>query len=195
MPRSFALGPVSWIRGRGPSGTPTRGPGPCWGWTAGPPSWTAAPAAGFSCTQTYSSNCSVPDPDPDPDPPDPHVFGPPGSGSLYHQAKIVRKTLISTVLWLHGTLIFENDINLPSKSNKQKNFIKNSFLLASWRSMTKTVGSGSGSGCNVWMWMRSSLVVRTSDCQCRSCNSTAWVRSQYPPTQWNLRGGRWSSVE
>jgi hypothetical protein len=50
-------------------------------------------------------------PDPNPDPPDPHVFGPPGStgqrygsgsgsrsGSFYHQAKIVRKTLIPTVL-------------------------------------------------------------------------------------------------
>jgi hypothetical protein len=36
--------------------------------------------------------------DPDPDPPDPHVFGPPGSKSFYHQAKIVRKTLIPTVL-------------------------------------------------------------------------------------------------
>jgi hypothetical protein len=39
----------------------------------------------------------------DPDPPDPHVFGPSGSGStsqrygsgsFYHYAKIVRKTLI-----------------------------------------------------------------------------------------------------
>ncbi len=47
---------------------------------------------------------SVPDPDPNPDP---HVFGPPGSGStslryesgsFYQQAKIVRKTLIPTVL-------------------------------------------------------------------------------------------------
>ncbi len=48
---------------------------------------------------------SVPDPDPNPDPPDPHVFVPPGSGStsrrygsgsgsLYHPAEIVRKTLI-----------------------------------------------------------------------------------------------------
>jgi hypothetical protein len=47
--------------------------------------------------------------DPDPDPPDSHVFGPPGSvsgsisqrygsGSFYHQAKIVRKTLIPTAL-------------------------------------------------------------------------------------------------
>ncbi len=23
----------------------------------------------------------------------------------------------------------------------------------------------------------------------------SWARSQHPPTQWNLRGGRWSSVE
>jgi hypothetical protein len=37
---------------------------------------------------------SVPDPDPNPDP---HVFGPFGSGSFYH-AKIVRKTLIPTIL-------------------------------------------------------------------------------------------------
>ncbi len=36
--------------------------------------------------------------DSDPDPSDPYVFGPPGSGSFYHQAKIVRKTLIPTVL-------------------------------------------------------------------------------------------------
>jgi hypothetical protein len=44
-----------------------------------------------------------------PDPPDPHVFGPPGSGStsqrygsgsgsFYHHAKIVRKTLIPNIL-------------------------------------------------------------------------------------------------
>jgi hypothetical protein len=45
---------------------------------------------------------SVADPDPNP-----HVFGPPGSGSIsqrygsgsfYHHAKIVRKTLIPTIL-------------------------------------------------------------------------------------------------
>jgi hypothetical protein len=48
---------------------------------------------------------SVPDPDPnpDPDPPDPHVFGPPGSGSFCHHAKIVRKTLIPTILRLFLT--------------------------------------------------------------------------------------------
>jgi hypothetical protein len=56
------------------------------------------------------TNCgvftSVADPDPNPDPPDPHVFGPPGSGStsqrygsgsFYHHAKIVRKTLIPII--------------------------------------------------------------------------------------------------
>jgi hypothetical protein len=58
--------------------------------------------------------------DPNPDPPDPHVFGPPGSGStsqmygsgcgscsgsgsFYHHAKIVRKTLIPTFLLLFLT--------------------------------------------------------------------------------------------
>jgi hypothetical protein len=34
----------------------------------------------------------------DPDRPDPHVFVPPGSGSFYYHAKIVRKTLIPTIL-------------------------------------------------------------------------------------------------
>jgi hypothetical protein len=50
-------------------------------------------------------------------------FGPPGSGSLYHHAKIVKKTLIPTVLWLlYDFLSLKNDVNIPSKSNKQKNF-------------------------------------------------------------------------
>ncbi len=46
--------------------------------------------------------------DPDPDPPDPHVFGPPGSGSFYHNAKIVRKTLIPTIWWLFLTFYLWN---------------------------------------------------------------------------------------
>jgi hypothetical protein len=41
---------------------------------------------------------SVADPDLNPDPPDPLVFGPPRS--FYHQAKKVRKTLITTALCL-----------------------------------------------------------------------------------------------
>ncbi len=51
---------------------------------------------------------------PDPDPPDPRVFCPPGSGStsqrygsgsgsFYHHAKIIRKILNPTILWLFLT--------------------------------------------------------------------------------------------
>ncbi len=39
------------------------------------------------------------------------------------------------------------------------------------------------------MRMRSSLVVRESDCQCTQLQRS-WVRSQHPSAQWNLRGGR-----
>jgi hypothetical protein len=58
---------------------------------------------------TPPSSPILPDSVPDPDPPDPHVFGPPGSGStcqrygsgsFYHHAKIVRKTLILYILGL-----------------------------------------------------------------------------------------------
>jgi hypothetical protein len=86
--------------------------------------------------------------------PDPYVFGPTesgsgsirqrygsGSGSVYHQAKIVRKALIPTVQFCDFFMFFlslKNNVNVPSKSNKQKK-------LASVRSMTKIAGSGSGS--------------------------------------------------
>ncbi len=84
------------------------------------------------------------------DTPDQHGFRPPGSGSgsFHHQAKIVRKTLIPTVLWLLLEFLpLKNDVNVPSKSIKQKTFFKKIiFLLASWRSMTKITGSGSESG-------------------------------------------------
>jgi hypothetical protein len=41
-----------------------------------------------------------------------------------HQAKKVRKTLILTVLLLLlDFLSLKNDVNVPSKSHKQKNFI------------------------------------------------------------------------
>ncbi len=115
------------------------------------------------CSLLCSDFSSVADPDPNLDPSDPYVFGPPGSGSgfgsiiqgyesrsgsFYHQAKIVRKTLTpGTALWLlFDFLSLKNDVNVPSKSNKQKSFFKNCFLLASWRSMTKIAGSGSTSG-------------------------------------------------
>ncbi len=85
----------------------------------------------------------------------PYVFGPPGSGSVsprygsgnfYHHAKMVRKTLIPTVLWLlYDLLSLKNDVNVPSKS-KEKNLEKNGFWLAFWRSRTKLAGSGDGCG-------------------------------------------------
>ncbi len=68
-----------------------------------------------------------------------------GSKSFYHLAKIVRKTLISTVLWLRfDFLSLKNDVKVPTKSTMQKNVHKKiRFLLASWRSMMKIEGSGS----------------------------------------------------
>ncbi len=84
-------------------GPPSPGPGP-------PTKPAVRPA---NKQKKCSVSDSVPDPEPnlDPDPPDPHVFGSPGSestsksyasgsGSFDHQAIIVRKTLIPTVLWL-----------------------------------------------------------------------------------------------
>jgi hypothetical protein len=67
-----------------------------------------------------------------PDLEDPYVFGPPRSGSgsirqrygsesgsFYHQAKIIRKTLIPTVWFLlYDFLSLKNEVNVPSKSNK-----------------------------------------------------------------------------
>jgi hypothetical protein len=85
---------------------------------------------------------SVADPDPNPDPPDPRVFGPPGSGSgstsqrygsgsgscsgsrsgsFYHHAKIVKKNLDSSYfVTLFEFLFLKNDVNVASKSHKQK---------------------------------------------------------------------------
>jgi hypothetical protein len=76
----------------------------------------------------------------DQDSEDPHVFGPlglgSGFGSFYHQAKIVRKTLIPNVLWLiYDFLSLKNDVNVPSKSNKQKNLSFPNFhmLTVNWQ--------------------------------------------------------------
>jgi hypothetical protein len=44
------------------------------------------------------------------------------SESFYHQAKIVTKTLIPTFLrLLYDFLLLKNDVNVPSKCNKQRN--------------------------------------------------------------------------
>jgi hypothetical protein len=72
--------------------------------------------------------------DPDPDPPDPRVFGPPGSGStsqrygcgsgsgsFYQHAKNSKKNLDSYYfVTLFDFISLKNDVNVPSKSNKQK---------------------------------------------------------------------------
>ncbi len=71
----------------------------------------------------WLAKISVADPDLNPDPSDTYVLGAPGSGSFYLQAKIVRKTLIPTVLWLlFDFLSLKNDVNVLSKSNKQKTY-------------------------------------------------------------------------
>jgi hypothetical protein len=76
--------------------------------------------------------------DPDPDPPDPHVLGPPGSRStsqrygsgsgsgsgirgLLSSCKYSKKNLYSFYfVTLLDFLSLKNDVNLPSKSNKQE---------------------------------------------------------------------------
>ncbi len=84
----------------------------------------------------------------------PYVFRPPGSGSIstiygsgsgsgsfYHQAKIIKKPwilLFCDSLWIFS---LKTDVNVASKSKKQKNL--EFFLLPSRRSLTKIAGSGS----------------------------------------------------
>ncbi len=54
-----------------------------------------------------------------------------GSGSHYHQAKIVRKTLISTVFWLFfDFLSLKNDVMYLQKIISRKTFFKNWFFVA-----------------------------------------------------------------
>jgi hypothetical protein len=56
------------------------------------------PLSGLSKDLSFSSLSFATTSVADPDPSDPYVFGPPGSGSFYQQAKIVRKTFDPTVL-------------------------------------------------------------------------------------------------
>ena len=60
--------------------------------------------------------------------------------------------MIATVLWLlYDFLYLKNDVNVPSESNKQKNFcFKLIFCWVSWRSVTKIAGSGS----DTMLWLK-----------------------------------------
>ncbi len=67
---------------------------------------------------------------------------------LLSSCKIARKTLILTVFWLLlDFLSLKNDVKDLQKVISRKTLFKKlpSFLLASWRSMTKIAGSRSGS--------------------------------------------------
>ncbi len=77
-----------------------------------------------------------------------HLYGS-GSGSFHQQAKTVKKTLISNILLLlFNFLSLKTDVNVPSKRNWQKKFVKNLFLLASCHLLTKKAGFGSESKCH-----------------------------------------------
>ncbi len=95
---------------------------------------------------------SVADPDPDPSDayvfrlldPDPLARGMEQIWILQSSCKNSKKNLDSyCFMTLFDFLSLKNFVNVPLKSNKQKNFFKISFLLASWRSMMKMAGSGS----------------------------------------------------
>jgi hypothetical protein len=99
--------------------------------------------------------------DPNPDPPDPHVFGPPGSGStcqrygswygscsgsgsFYHCAKTVR-------IWLFLTIIFEKWCKWSFKKLSVKKCVKKLVFYCHLEgSMTKIAGTES----RIWIRIR-----------------------------------------
>ncbi len=73
-----------------------------------------------------------------------HRYGSDSAESFDHQAKMVRKTFIFTVLrLLCDFLSLKNDVNVPSKSYKQKNLKK--ILFAGALKVTEEKRSGFGS--------------------------------------------------
>ncbi len=74
-----------------------------------------------------------------------------GSGSFYHHEKKNKKNLESYYfVTLFDFLSLKNNVNVPSKSNKHKKLCKKiSFLLASWRSMTKHCSKYPSKGLNI----------------------------------------------
>jgi hypothetical protein len=90
--------------------------------------------------------------------PDPYVFEPPesgsvsqrygygsGSGPFYHQAKIERKTLNPTVCNFFKTYLLKNDVNVASKSSKQKKFENSRIRIRTNMSRIRNTGWRRGS--------------------------------------------------
>jgi hypothetical protein len=88
-------------------------------------------------------------------------FDPPGSGSSHHQEKIVRKLLITTVVrLLYDFLSVKNDIDVPSKSKKQKNLGTDSRIwirikMPPIRTLVLSISRGAGL-CNLTSFIMSS---------------------------------------
>ncbi len=91
--------------------------------------------------------------------PDPYNFGPPGSesisqrcgsGSFYHQARIVRKTLIPTVLWLFiDFFIFEKGCKCTFKKSQINIVAKFSAKLRSFMAFSRIKQKRRDSGMQV----------------------------------------------
>ncbi len=113
---------------------------PLWAPFRPPPALECRRESFFSCVQCCGSGSTGST-----------CFWPPGSRSgsisqryeirirsFYHHAKIVRKTLIPTVLWLFWTFYLWKMMLMYLQKVICRNFFQNiSFLLASWRLMTK----------------------------------------------------------
>jgi hypothetical protein len=71
----------------------------------------------------------------DPDPPDPRVFGPPGSGSFYHRAKIVRSIRQSSVAdpgclsRIPDPDFYPSRISDPGSKNSNKREVKKKLVV------------------------------------------------------------------
>ncbi len=88
---------------------------------------------------------------PDPDPPDSYVFvlglsdPDPSLIKQKNEKNLDSYSFVVCFVTSFGLLSLKNDVNVASKSNKQKND-KIFFWLPSWRSLVKIAGSGSESG-------------------------------------------------
>ncbi len=165
--------------------------------------YRSATATSWCCVTSFTlnrrGNANTHSKDLDLDSSDPFVFGPPGSGSglvsqrcgsgsFYHQEKKVRKALISTVLWLlFDFLSSKNDVNLISKSNKQKNFFK---LVFCWRLEGQWIaGSGSEIGSISRRHGSADLEPYQNDIDPLHCSKLKGNVTLIKKRQWDTTGG------